>query len=63
LKLTRGKIGKIEPEGYVESKRHFGGMKFADPHPFTYPTVTVEPTDGMICVEVILPATKPVANQ
>ena len=58
LKLTRGKIGKIEPEGYVESKRHFGGMKFADPHPFIYPTVTVEPENGKIAVEVISPATK-----
>jgi hypothetical protein len=63
LKLTRGKISKIEPEGYVESKRHFGGMIFADPHPFTYPTVTVEPADGKIAVEVISPATKSTAKQ
>jgi hypothetical protein len=62
LKVTRGKIGKIAPEGYVESKRHYGGMKFADPHPFVYPTVTVEPANGRIAVEVICPATKSAAN-
>jgi hypothetical protein len=56
LKLTRGKIAKIVPDGYVESKRHFGGMKFADPHPFTYPTVTVEPENGKMAIEVVSPA-------
>lgn len=63
LKLTRGKIAKIAPEGYVESKRHFGGMKFADPHPFVYATVTVEPQDGTIAVEVISPAKMSAADQ
>ena len=63
LKLTRGKIGKIAPEGYVETKVHFGGMKFADPHPFVYPTVTVEPEGDTIAVEVTSPAPKPVADQ
>jgi hypothetical protein len=38
-------------------------MKFADPHPFTYPTVTVEPADGKIAVEVFSPATKSARNQ
>lgn len=63
LKLTRGKIAKIEHDGYVESKRHFGGMKYADPHPFVYPTVTVEPENGKIVVDVIAPTTNPAADQ
>jgi hypothetical protein len=42
----------VNPKGYVETKVHYGGMKFADPHPFTYPTITVEPVDGRIKLEV-----------
>ena len=56
--LPTARFSKIEPEGYVESKPHFGGMKFADPHPFVYPTVTVEPENGKIVVEVSSPTTK-----
>lgn len=59
LKITRGNIASIAPEGYVESKHHFGGMKFADPHPFVYPTVTVEPADGQIALEIFSPDTTP----
>ena len=62
LKLSRGKISKIDPQGYIESKTHFGGMKFADPHPFVYPTVTVEPENGKIVVEVCSPQFKAANN-
>lgn len=58
LRVVQGTISRIEPEGYVESKRHFGGMKFADPHPFTYPTMTVAPENGNIVVEVHSSSTK-----
>ena len=34
--------------GYVETPVHFGGMKFADPCPRTYATVSVEPDDGRV---------------
>jgi hypothetical protein len=62
LKITQGKISKIDPQGFVETKRHFGGMQFADPHPFTYPTMTVEPENGRIAVQVRTLATKPASN-
>jgi hypothetical protein len=52
LMIKRGTLTAMNPQGYVEEKRHFGGMKFADPHPFTYPTFTVEPADGRIELEV-----------
>lgn len=55
LTITHGAIGTITPDGFVESKQHFGGMKFADPHPFVYPTLTVAPADGKIAVVVTTP--------
>jgi hypothetical protein len=55
LTVTHGKLTAINPKGYLETKVHFGGMKFADPHPFAYPTFTVEPVDGRIVVEVTTP--------
>jgi hypothetical protein len=55
LAVRKGAIAQFNPEGFVETKRHYGGMKFADPHPFTYPTVTVEPLDGRITLEVVAP--------
>jgi hypothetical protein len=30
-------------------------MQYADPHPFTYPTTTVEPADGVIAIEITTP--------
>ncbi len=53
LTITKGTVVATNPEGYVETKRHYGGMKFADPHPFTYPTFTVQPVDGWIMIEVV----------
>ncbi len=63
LKITQGKITKIDPQGFVESKRHFGGMEFADPHPFTYPTMTVAPENGRIALEVTTPVGKSASNR
>jgi hypothetical protein len=56
LKIARGKLGGVDPKGYVEIKRHFGGMDFADPHPFVYPTASAEPVNGKITIEVTTPA-------
>lgn len=55
LKLTKGTVKTIAPKGYVETKIHYGGMKFADPRPFVYPTITVEPENGTIAIEVFTP--------
>ena len=57
LTVARGNITAVKPDGFVEAKQHYEGMKFADPHPFVYPTVTVEPTDGKVVVEVSSPET------
>ncbi len=48
LTVLQGTIETIDPQGYVETKVHFGGMKFADPHPFVYPVVTVLPDRGVL---------------
>jgi hypothetical protein len=55
LTLTQGVISKTTHNGHIDKKVHFGGMEFADPHPFTYPTVTVEPADGVVVIEVYTP--------
>lgn len=52
LTVKRGTITEFKPDGYLETKVHFGGMKWADPHPFTYATTTVEPVDGEIVLKV-----------
>lgn len=57
LKITQGTIYSVDPKGYVETKVHFGGMQWADPHPFNYATVTVNPQNGTIAVEVTSPPT------
>jgi hypothetical protein len=53
LTIRKGTIAEFNPQGYLETKVHYGGMKFADPHPFTYPTFTVEPIDDRIVLEVV----------
>jgi hypothetical protein len=50
--VTRGSIERIDPQGYTETKRHYGGMKFADPHPFVYPVVTARPDRGQLEITV-----------
>jgi hypothetical protein len=52
----------VNPQGFVETKRHFGGMKFADPHPFAYPKLTVAPVEGRIIIEVVTPSPATIAN-
>ncbi len=48
LTITRGRIAEIDPRGYTETKVHYGGMRFADPHPFVYPVVTLAPDGGVV---------------
>ena len=55
LTVTRGAIVRIDPNGRTDATRHYGGMKYADPHAFTYPVITVAPTDEKIEVEVVTP--------
>ena len=42
--------------GYVDEKKHYGGMSFADPHPFAYDTVTIAPEEGGIGLVITGPA-------
>ena len=50
--MTRGNIARIDPKGYIETKRHYGGMRFADPHPFVYPVVMARPDRGRLEITV-----------
>jgi len=52
LEVQHGEVVSVDPEGFVETKIHYGGMKYADPHPFTYPTITVAPVEGRIMIVV-----------
>ena len=53
--MTRGEIAAVDPEGYLETKTHYAGMKFADPHPMVYPVVTVRGREGMLEVTLRAP--------
>ena len=55
LTVTRGSIVDIDPQGYLETKVHYAGMKFADPHPFVYPVVTARPDQGVLELTVTVP--------
>jgi len=55
LTIPRGRLAEIAPEGFVETKVHYAGMKFADPHPFVYPVVTASPDDGVLELTVTVP--------
>lgn len=55
LSVRAGIVEKTSPAGHVDKKTHYGGMEFADPHPFTYPTVTVKPQDGRVRISVSTP--------
>jgi hypothetical protein len=52
LTVTRGEISGVDPQGFTETMVHFGGMKFADPHPFIYPVVTARPDSGVLEITV-----------
>jgi hypothetical protein len=54
LTVTRGDISRVDSMGYTETKRHYGGMQFADPHPFVYPVVTARPDHGRLEITVIV---------
>jgi hypothetical protein len=56
LTVSQGVMGETTPNGHLDKKVHFGGMAFADPHPFAYPALTVEPADGVVVIEVDRPA-------
>ncbi len=56
LEVAIGHIESINPTGFVESKSHYGGMKYADPHPFTYPVVTAQAASGALEILVTTPA-------
>ena len=58
LKVTRGMIAAVDPRGFLETKVHYGGMKFADPHPFVYPVVTARPDGGVLELEITVPEPK-----
>jgi len=55
LTIAKGVLAAVTPDGFTETKIHYGGMKWADPHPFVYPTITVEPVDGQIVLEIVTP--------
>ena len=55
LKLTHGRITSTTKGGYRDSKSHYAGMQYADPHPFEYSTVVVEPDNDRVTIEVITP--------
>ncbi len=50
LTVEKGQITQHKADGYTETPVHYGGMKFADPCPRTYATVTIEPDMGKIRV-------------
>ena len=58
LTVKRGSISGIDPRGFLETKVHYGGMKFADPHPFVYPVVTARPDGGVLELEITVPEPK-----
>jgi hypothetical protein len=52
LTVTRGQIENVDLKGYPEKKVHYGGMVFADPHPFTYSVVRARPDRGVLEITV-----------
>jgi len=56
LEVIRGTLLSVVENGFVEAKVHYGGMKFADPHPMKYPVITVRPDRGRIVIRVTTPA-------
>ncbi len=55
LRVEHGRIVNHDPDGYTETPVHYGGMKFADPCPRTYATVTVEPDMGKVRLAIHIP--------
>jgi hypothetical protein len=59
LAVTVGAIESVAPGGFVDAKRHYGGMEFADPHPCRYDVVTVQSVDGWVKLLVTVPGAAP----
>lgn len=55
LEIVTGKLESIDLAGYVDAKKHYGGMEYADPHPFTFPTVTAVAEAGVLEIVVTTP--------
>jgi len=55
LIVTNGQIESVDQSGFKETKTHYGGMKYADPHPFVYPTVKVSPAEGTLEIKITTP--------
>jgi len=57
LHITQGSITKMDPKGFRETKMHYAGMQYADPHPMVYPTITAQPNPhGMLEMIIRCPA-------
>ena len=52
LSVTVGTLENVQPAGNTEKKVHFGGMVFADPHPFSYPVVTARPERDVLEITI-----------
>ena len=52
LTVATGTISNFDERGFVETKTHYAGMKYADPMPMVYPTVTVQPDQGVVKIDV-----------
>lgn len=55
LEVTRGRVTAVDPNGFEKKKVHFGGMKFADPKPMVYATVTASPDNGWLELTIAKP--------
>ncbi|MEO2049508.1 MAG: DUF4962 domain-containing protein [Pirellulales bacterium] len=59
LEVVMGNIESVDPTGFVETKVHYGGMEYADPHPFTYQVITVKGQSGIVEICVTTPKPNP----
>ncbi len=60
LNVTRGMLLPVDPAGFVETKVHYAGMKYADPQPVTYPTVEAQADAGIL--EIVITTPHPAAE-
>lgn len=55
MRFTKGKLGKLEPEGYApEHAVGNGKLKLIDPKPMKYPVVYVAPDQGELQIDIRL---------
>lgn len=55
LRIEQGTISDHNDGGFVETPVHYGGMKFADPCPRTYATMTISPAPDKIRLTIRVP--------